>query len=315
MMAAEHVTPGLIGRLPKVRGRLTSDAPLAPLSWFRVGGPAEVLFEPADVDDLRAMVRGLPADVPMTVIGLASNLLIRDDGVPGVTVRLGKALAEIDIVGTRLHVGAGAADVSVARAARDAGIAGLEFMVGIPGAVGGALRMNAGAYGREIADILVTARAIDEHGALQDLDHAMMGFGYRRSMVPEGWIFVGATFEGTADEIDAIAARMTDIQATREASQPVKTRTGGSTFANPPGEKAWQLIERAGCRGLRRGAAEVSEHHCNFIVNTGNATAADIEGLGNEIIHRVAETTGVTLHWEIRRIGIAGKPDLREVSS
>jgi len=315
MMAAEKFTPGLIGRLPAVRGRLTAEAPLAPLSWFRVGGPAQVLFEPADAADLRTMILGLPTDVPLTVIGLASNLLVRDDGVPGVVVRLGKALADIRIEGARIIVGAGAADVSVARAARDAGLAGLEFMVGIPGSVGGALRMNAGAYGREIQDVLVRARAIDDEGAFQDLDNTMMGFSYRQAMVPEGWIFVEAEFQGTIDDAQAITARMEEIQATREASQPVKTRTGGSTFANPPGEKAWQLIERAGCRGLTRGGARVSDHHCNFIVNTGNARAADIEGLGEEIIHRVEQETGITLKWEIRRIGKDGKPDLREVTS
>ena len=305
----------LLTRLPPVRGRLTANASMAGFSWFRVGGPAEVLYEPADADDLAAFMRGLPDDVPVTVIGVASNLLVRDGGIAGVVIRLGKAFADITVEGAAVTAGAGAMDVNVSRAARDAGLAGFEFLIGIPGSVGGALRMNAGAYGAEISDIFVAARAVTGRGEVLDLSPADMAFSYRHCSQPEDVIFTAATFMGRADDTDAIAARMVDIQRSRGETQPVKSRTGGSTFANPPGYKAWELIDEAGCRGLTRGGAQVSPQHCNFLINTGNATAADLEGLGEEVRRRVAEETGVQLEWEIRRIGLPSDPRVQEVRS
>ena len=305
----------LLTRLPPVRGRLTANASMAGFSWFRVGGPAEVLYEPADADDLAAFMRGLPDDVPVTVIGVASNLLVRDGGIAGVVIRLGKAFADITVEGAAVTAGAGAMDVNVSRAARDAGLAGFEFLIGIPGSVGGALRMNAGAYGAEISDIFVAARAVTGRGEVLDLSPADMAFSYRHCSQPEDVIFTAATFMGRADDTDAIAARMVDIQRSRGETQPVKSRTGGSTFANPPGYKAWELIDEAGCRGLTRGGAQVSPQHCNFLINTGNATAADLEGLGEEVRRRVAEETGVQLEWEIRRIGLPSEPRVQEVRS
>ncbi len=304
MMTATRSRP-LIDRLPPVRGRLTPQAPLAGITWFRVGGPAEVMFRPADRDDLVGFLAAKPADVPTTVIGVGSNLLVRDGGVPGVVVRLGRGFADIRVAGERVYAGAAALDLNVAYAARDAGLAGLEFLSGIPGTVGGALRMNAGAYGREMFDVTRAAEALDERGRLHRLTPAELGFAYRRSAVPADWIFLAAELEGAPDEAAAIARRMQEIQAAREASQPIRTRTGGSTFANPPGRKAWELIDAAGCRGLRRGGAMVSDKHCNFLINTGTATAADLEGLGAEVRARVLAATGVALEWEIRRIGVA----------
>ncbi len=296
-------TQHLIDRLPPVRGRLTADAPLAPVTWFRVGGPAEVLFRPADAEDLADFLAKRPPDVPVTVIGVASNLLVRDGGVPGVVVRLGRGFAAIEISGTRVNAGAAVLDLNVAIAARAAGVGGLEFLSGIPGTIGGALRMNAGAYGREIKDVLEVATALDDAGQRHDLGLAEMGLSYRHCAVPDDWIFVGAILRGVEADRDAIQQRMTEIQTEREASQPIRSRTGGSTFANPPGHKAWELIDRAGCRGLARGGAMVSEKHTNFLINTGTATAADVEGLGEEVRRRVFEKFGVTLEWEIRRIG------------
>lgn len=317
MMVAKRDTT-LLDSLPPVRGRLTAHAPLAPLSWFRAGGPAEVLFEPADVEDLAAFVGALQKDVPVTVIGVSSNLLIRDGGVPGVVIRLGKAFAGISVDGNRIAAGAGAMDVNVARAARDAGIAGLEFMIGIPGTVGGALRMNAGAYGSEIKDVFVSARAVIDlgsgRGEVAALTPADMAFAYRRSGQLESVIFVDAVLEGTPGDKDAIAARMKQIQDMRGETQPVKLRTGGSTFANPEGHKAWELIEEAGCRGLTWGGAQVSSQHCNFLINTGNALASDLEGLGEEVRRRVLAKTGVDLHWEIRRIGVPAPGAPKEVT-
>lgn len=302
--------PGLAETLrplvPDLRGRLTGDAPLGELTWFRVGGPAEVLFEPADEDDLAAFLRRVPSHIPLTVIGLGSNLLVRDGGVPGIVVRLGRAFADIAVEGgCRLRVGAAAADVKVARAAADAGVAGLAFLRGIPGTVGGALRMNAGAYGREIADVFVAARALDRAGTAHRLGPAEMGFAYRHTEAPADLLFVEALLQGKPGERAAILAEMDRISAERGETQPVNTRTGGSTFANPPGQKAWELIDRAGCRGLRIGGAQVSEKHCNFLINTGDATAADLEELGETVRARVRESCGVELHWEIRRIGVA----------
>jgi UDP-N-acetylmuramate dehydrogenase len=303
MMAARRASERLIERLPPVRGRLSENAPLAPITWFRVGGAAEVMFRPADIDDLAAFLAAKPADIPVTVIGVASNLLVRDGGVPGVIVRLGRGFVEIRTEGSEVEAGAGALDLNVALTCQQAGIAGLEFMSGIPGTVGGGLRMNAGAYGREMKDVLREAVALDAAGRRHVLPTASLGLSYRHSGVPEDWIFVLARFVGEPGEPGAIGRRMAEIQAAREASQPIRARTGGSTFANPPGHKAWELIDRAGCRGLRRGGAMVSEKHANFLINTGDATAADLEGLGEEVRRRVFETSGVTLDWEIRRIG------------
>lgn len=296
-------TQHLIDRLPPVRGRLTAGAPLAPVTWFRVGGPAEVMFRPADADDLADFLAKRPPDVPVTVIGVASNLLVRDGGVAGVVVRLGRGFAAIEASSTRVTAGAAVLGLNVAIAARVAGVGGLEFLSGIPGTIGGALRMNAGAYGREIKDVLESATALDNAGVRHELSLAEMGLSYRHCGVAEDWIFTGAILRGVEADCDAIQRRMAQIQAEREASQPIRARTGGSTFANPPGHKAWELIDRAGCRGLTRGGAMVSEKHTNFLINTGTATAADIEGLGEEVRRRVFEKFGVTLEWEIRRIG------------
>jgi UDP-N-acetylmuramate dehydrogenase len=290
--------------IPGLRGTLQADAPTAPLSWFRTGGPAEVLFAPADEDDLGLFLAGCPADVPVLVVGLGSNLLIRDGGVPGVIVRLGKAFSEVTVLdGHRIRAGAGAPDVKVARAAAEAGIDGLTFLRGIPGAIGGALRMNGGAYGGETADVLVEARALDRQGRARGLSKAEMGFSYRHCGAPADYIFTEALFQGRPGEPEAILAAMTGITEARSASQPVNTRTGGSTFKNPPGQKAWELVDRAGCRGLRVGDAQVSELHCNFLINHGKASAADIEGLGEEVRRRVRETSGIELEWEIKRVG------------
>jgi UDP-N-acetylmuramate dehydrogenase len=303
MMAARRPSAHLIDRLPPVRGRLSADAPLAPVTWFRVGGPAEVMFRPADIDDLAAFLAAKPADVKVTVIGVASNLLVRDGGVKGVVVRLGRGFVEISPQGTDIEAGAGALDLNVALTAQQAGIAGLEFLSGIPGTVGGGLRMNAGAYGSEFKDVLRQATALDGKGARHTLPVASLGLSYRHCELPEDWIFVAARFAGSAGDPAAIGKRMAEIQAAREASQPIRARTGGSTFANPPGHKAWELIDRAGCRGLRIGGAQVSEKHANFLINTGDASAADLETLGEEVRRRVRETSGVELRWEIRRIG------------
>jgi len=302
-MMTARVPQRLIDRLPPVRGRLAENAPLAPVTWFRVGGPAEVMFRPADPDDLAAFLAQKPADVPVTVIGVASNLLVRDGGVDGVVVRFGRGFAAIEISGTTVTAGAGVLDLNVAVACRAAGVGGLEFLSGIPGTIGGALRMNAGAYGREIKDVLKSASALDASGHRHTLGLAEMKLSYRHCGVREDWIFVDATLEGVTAEPNSIQQRMTEIQSEREASQPIRARTGGSTFANPAGHKAWELIDRAGCRGLTRGGAMVSEKHTNFLINTGTATAADIEGLGEEVRRRVFEKFGVTLEWEIRRIG------------
>jgi UDP-N-acetylmuramate dehydrogenase len=304
MMAAELARPKLIERLPPVRGRMTESAPLAQATWFRVGGPAEVLFRPADEDDLAEFLAGCPSDVPVTAIGVASNLLIRDGGVPGVVVRLGRGFVEIGTDGTVVTAGAGALDLNVALGCGMGGIGGLEFMCGIPGTVGGGLRMNAGAYGAEFKDVVIDATALDRHGRRHVLPCAELGLSYRHCGVPDDWIFTAARFAGAVGEREAIGARMTEIQASREATQPIRARTGGSTFAHPPGEKAWALVDRAGCRGLKRGAAMVSEQHANFLINTGHATAADIEGLGEDVRRRVFAATGIELRWEIRRIGI-----------
>jgi UDP-N-acetylmuramate dehydrogenase len=303
MMAARRASGRLIERLPPVRGRLTENVPLAPITWFRAGGAAEIMFRPADIDDLAAFLARKPADVPVTVIGVASNLLVRDGGVDGVVIRLGRGFVDVRIDGTTVEAGAGAPDLNVALACREAGVAGLEFMSGIPGTVGGGLRMNAGAYGREFKDVLQHAVALDAAGNKHALPVAALGLSYRHSDLAEDWILVQAVFAGETGDAAAIGRRMGEIQAARESSQPIRARTGGSTFANPPGHKAWELIDRAGCRGLVRGGAMISEKHANFLINTGSATAADLEGLGEDVRRRVRETCGVTLEWEIRRIG------------
>lgn len=298
----------LIDRLPPVRGRYDVGASLAEYTWFRVGGPADVLFRPADREDLIAFLKDTPSDIPVTVIGLGSNLLVRDGGVEGVVIRLGKAFGQMTRDGDIVHVGGGASDISVASFARDEGLGGLEFLRGIPGTIGGALRMNAGAYGREIADVLLSAEAVDREGVVHHLTPDDMGFSYRKTTVPNDWIFIGATFRGEPTEKSLISARMDQINEAREESQPLRTRTGGSTFKNPTspeaqGRRAWELVDAAGCRGYQVGGAQVSPKHCNFLLNNGTATAADIENLGEEVRSRVLEATGVTLDWEIRRIG------------
>ena len=309
MMAARRIDmPALIDRLPTVRGRLTADAPLAGITWFRVGGPAEVMFRPADRDDLLQFLADKPTDVAVTVLGVGSNLLVRDGGVPGVVVRLGRGFAEINANGTRIVAGAAALDVNVAQTAADTGIGGLEFLSGVPGTIGGAMRMNAGAYGRELVDVLVEGEIVDASGNVRRLVRDEFGFTYRHCALPEATIFLSATLEGSSDAHDAIRERMATIRQKREESQPIRTRTGGSTFANPrdgSGRKAWELIDQAGCRGLTIGGAQVSEKHTNFLINTGTATAADLEALGEEVRRRVREKFGVTLEWEIRRIGTA----------
>jgi UDP-N-acetylmuramate dehydrogenase len=307
MMAAAMRASHLIDRLPKVRGRLTADAPLAQVTWFRVGGPAEVMFRPADIDDLSAFLAAKPADVPVTVIGVASNLLVRDGGIEGAVIRLGRGFVEIETKDNIVTAGAGALDFNVALTARDAGVAGLEFLSGIPGTVGGGLCMNAGAYGSEFKDVLESATALDSNGARHALSPADLHLTYRHSGVPADWIFVAARFKGTAGDKLAIARRMAEIQEAREQSQPIRAKTGGSTFANPPGHQAWQLIDEAGCRGIRRGGAMISDKHANFLINTGDATAADIGGLGEEVRARVLAKTGITLEWEIKRVGIAAR--------
>ena len=299
----------LIDRLPSVRGRYTENAPLSGITWFRVGGPAEVSFRPADRDDLVAFLAAKPADVPVTVIGVGSNLLVRDGGVPGVVLRLGRGFAEIEAEGAEITCGAAALDRNVAIAAKQASIGGLEFLYGVPGTIGGALRMNAGAYGTEVKDALLWAEAVEPSGKVHRLTPQELGLSYRRSTLPEDWIFLRARLRGRPSEPEVIARRMAEVQKSRCDSQPIRSRTGGSTFKNPPpeaaaGARAWQLIDRAGCRGLRRGGAMVSKQHCNFLINTGNATAEDLEQLGEEVRERVREATGVTLQWEIRRIGL-----------
>jgi UDP-N-acetylmuramate dehydrogenase len=298
MMAALATT------LPAVRGKLTAAAPLAPLVWFKSGGSAEWLFEPKDADDLAAFLAALDPDVPVMALGLGSNLIVRDGGVPGVVVRLGKAFATVaPDAGHRLIVGGGASGIQVSSAARDAGIAGLEFLRGIPGTVGGFVRMNGGAYGREVADVLVSATVITRDGSVATLAPADLGYSYRHSRLPDGAVVIAATLAGWPGDPVAIQAEMDRIAAAREASQPLRSRTGGSTFKNPPGEKAWALVDAAGCRGLRHGGAQVSEKHTNFLINTGDASSADIEALGEDVRALVRAHAGIDLEWEIQRVG------------
>jgi len=297
------MTTSLEKRLPQVRGAYAKDAPLKDLVWFRAAGPAEILFRPADIDDLCDFIANKPTDVPVTVIGVGSNILIRDGGIEGVVIRLPAAFGKIERISeTRLRAGAAALDAAVARTAADLGIAGMEFLRGVPGTIGGALTMNAGCYGRELKDLFIEARAVDARGRLVTLGVAQMGFAYRHSL-PKDVIYIDAVLQGTLDAPEIIRSRMESLVGQREATQPVRAKTGGSTFTNPPGRKAWQLIDEAGCRGLMHGAAQVSEMHCNFLINTGDASATDIEALGEEVRARVKDKSGIQLEWEIKRLG------------
>ena len=290
--------------MSKVSGKLTPDAPLAPLVWFKSGGTAEWLFEPADVADLQDFLRGLDPATPVMALGLGSNLIVRDGGVPGVVVRLGKPFAKVERCGQpRLKCGGGASGILVSSSARDAGISGVEFLRSIPGTVGGFVRMNGGAYGRETCEILVECDVVMRSGELVTLANADLDYSYRHSNLPDGAIVVSATFEGRPGDPAAIQAEMDRIAASREATQPLRSRTGGSTFKNPPGDKAWRLVDAAGCRGLTRGDAQVSEKHCNFLLNLGSATSADIEALGEDVRAAVKAQSGITLEWEIQRVG------------
>ena len=291
--------------MPPVRGRLTHGAPLAPLVWFKSGGAAEWLFEPADVADLETFLYALDPAVPVMGLGLGSNMIVRDGGVPGVVVRLGKAFSKVERLDeTTLKCGGGAPGILVTSNARDAGIGGLEFMRSIPGTVGGFVRMNGGAYGREVKDVLVECEVVLRSGERKTLALGDLGYTYRHSDLPDGAIVVSATFRGHPEEPPIVQAEMDRIAAAREESQPLRSKTGGSTFKNPEGHKAWQLVDEAGCRGLRRGDAQVSEKHCNFLLNLGAATSADIEALGEEVRERVKADSGVTLEWEIQRVGV-----------
>jgi UDP-N-acetylmuramate dehydrogenase len=305
-MTFPDLAADLKARLPQLRGRLMSNQPLAELTWFRVGGPAQVLFMPEDEADLAYFLGQLPAEIPVTVVGLGSNLIVRDGGVPGVVIRLGRGFAEVKVEeGTRIRAGTAVPDVKVSRAAQETAITGLAFFRGIPGAIGGALRMNGGAYGRETKDALIEARGVDRQGRVRVFANADMHYTYRHCGAPDDVIFTQALFQGAPGDPATIAAEMEKITESREATQPIKSRTGGSTFKNPPGHKAWQLIDAAGCRGLKRGGAQVSEMHCNFLINLGSATAADIEALGETVRRRVMENSGIELEWEIKRIGAA----------
>jgi UDP-N-acetylmuramate dehydrogenase len=298
----------LKAKLPNVRGRLEPNYPLADLTWFRVGGPAEVLFTPADEADLASFMSGLPEDVPVYVIGVGSNLLVRDGGILGVVIRLGRGFADVKLDGPmRVKAGTAALDVRVARFAAENGIDALTFLRGIPGSIGGALRMNGGAYGGETKDVLVEARAVDLKGNIKVLSNADMHYSYRHCGAADDLIFTEATFEGRAGKTEDIMAAMDKITSSREATQPIKSRTGGSTFKNPPGQKSWQLIDAAGMRGFAIGSAKVSDLHCNFLINEGGATAAQIEELGETVRAKVKAHSGVDLDWEIKRIGIKGE--------
>ena len=306
---AETTPSQLASTLPPLRGRVETGAPLAPFTWFRVGGPAEALVRPADAEDLAAFLAALPLDIPVTVIGAASNLIVRDGGVRGVVIRLARGFSKIVAEPDGIIAGAACLDATVAEHAAEAGLTGLEFLSGIPGTIGGAAAMNAGAYAGDVAACLDWAEILTRSGELRRLRADELGFGYRQAALPAESVVVRARFRARPGETATIAARMAQIRAAREATQPVRARTGGSTFRNPPDMKAWELIDAAGCRGLTLGGAQVSEKHCNFLLNTGSATAADLEGLGEEVRRRVLAASGVSLHWEIKRIGVpADKP-------
>jgi UDP-N-acetylmuramate dehydrogenase len=293
--------------LPEVNGKLKADAPLAPLVWFKSSGAAQWLFEPADEADLIAFLKQLDPETPVMALGLGSNMIVRDGGVPGVVIRLGKAFARMErLDAVTLQCGGGASGILVSSTARDAGIAGLEFLRGIPGTVGGFVRMNGGAYGREVCDILVSARVALRNGRVEEWPAERLNYRYRHSDLPDGAVVVSALFRGTPGRPDAIGAEMDAIARAREESQPLRSRTGGSTFKNPPGHKAWALIDAAGCRGMILGGAQVSEKHCNFLLNTGTATSSDIEALGEEVRRRVMAKTNIMLEWEIQRVGVPG---------
>jgi UDP-N-acetylmuramate dehydrogenase len=304
-MPFPDLVPELRKEMSELRGRLLANQSIAGLTWFRVGGPAQLLFTPEDETDLTYFLAHLPAGIPVTVIGLGSNLIVRDGGVPGAVIRLGRGFSKITIEGTRIRVGTAVPDVKIARAGQEAGISGLSFLRGIPGGIGGALRMNGGAYGRETKDALIEARAVDRQGNIHVLRNADMHYTYRHCGAPDDYIFTEALFAGERGDPATIAAEMEKITESREATQPVKSRTGGSTFKNPPGHKAWQLIDAAGCRGLQISDAQVSQMHCNFLINLGHASAADIETLGETVRRRVKDHSGIELEWEIKRIGIA----------
>jgi len=294
----------ILSRLPVTRGRLRADADLGKATWFQTGGLAEVLFRPDDTEDLADFLRAVPKDIPLTILGVGSNILVRDGGIEGVVIRLGRGFSTCYSQGERLVVGAGCLNANATVMAQQYGIGGLEFLSGVPGTIGGALAMNAGAYGAETKDILVSAEALDAKGHKHTLTATDIGYSYRHSNLPEGWVFTQAVLQGKAEKPEKIAARMETIARERNTTQPVRSRTGGSTFKNPEGHKAWKLIDEAGCRGMRVGGAVMSELHCNFMINTGEATSQDLETLGERVRERVLATSGITLEWEIKRIGI-----------
>ena len=305
-MSFDDLTKALRAKMPELRGKLVANQPLASITWFRVGGPAQVLFSPADERDLAYFLKQNAGALPVFVVGLGSNLLVRDGGVPGVVIRLGRGFGAITVEdGHRVRAGTMVPDVKVARAAGEAGVAGLSFYRGIPGSIGGALRMNAGAHGRETRDVLIEARAVAPDGSVHVLSNSDMGFRYRHCTVPEDWIFTEALFRGRHGEPNEILAEMQDVAKYREENQPIKERTGGSTFKNPDGHSAWQLVDAAGMRGYRVGGAKVSDMHCNFLINDQAATGEDLERLGETVRARVKATSGITLQWEIKRVGVA----------
>jgi UDP-N-acetylmuramate dehydrogenase len=303
-MRVSKFSDDLIRQLPSSRGRIEANVSLSKSTWFRVGGPAEVMFWPADLDDLITFLQNKPDAVPVTMIGIGSNLMVRDGGIPGVVIRLGKIFEEVSIRGMEIIAGGGLSNLRLANFARNYEISGFEFLCGIPGTVGGSIRMNAGAYGFEIKDILQRVTALDKKGNLKDLSVSELKYSYRHSNLKKDLIYIGGYFKGSPAAAIKIAERMTVIRQKREFTQPVKMQTGGSTFVNPPGYKAWELIDAAGCRGLMRGGAIVSEKHCNFLINTGSASSADLEGLGEEVRRRVFEGCGIKLDWEIQRLGV-----------
>ncbi len=308
--------PAWIEALPKVRGQMRFDVPMAPKTWLRAGGLAAVWFQPADLDDLVDFITLKPAEIPVLPVGVGSNLLIRDGGFQGVALRLSGTLAKVEVEGDRLTVGAGATDRGLAVQALEAGLSGFEFYVGIPGTLGGAICMNAGAFGGETSDLVERVVALDQQGHFQELKPADLDFRYRHAKLPDGWIVTSVVMRGTPGHRDKIRARMARTKAERDVAQPLRVATGGSTFKNPPEKKAWQLIDAAGCRGLSLGRAQMSEKHCNFLINTGGASAADIEELGEVVRGRVQAQSGVRLDWEIRRFGIAkGKDDRGSVEA
>lgn len=304
-VTATSEQPSLIDRLPQVRGRYRAQASLAETTWFRVGGPAEVLFKPADTQDLADFIRSVPDDIPVMFLGVGSNVIVRDGGIDGVVIRLGRGFTQLEVVGDDVITGAANLDVNVANFAAEHGCAGLEFLSGIPGVIGGALAMNAGAYGREMVDVLVEAEAVSPQGEMVTLTPDELDYSYRHCGLGEGWIFTRAVLRTTRDKPELIQQRIQTIAQAREATQPVRSRTGGSTFKNSPEKKAWELIDEAGCRGMMIGGAQVSEKHCNFLINTGGATAADLEQLGELVRQKVKDHSGIELQWEIKRIGKA----------